>query len=499
MISWWIGLLLVFALLTGCGGKKAAVAPPPTASPESTQGEVIPSGQEESLAEQLSDKRLAELLAKSGLHREDPALEEELKKWDQALKIDVPVAINQQVKAYLIYFTTERKNVIRNYLSRSTRYLPMIREVFQEYGLPEDLAYLAMIESGFNPYAYSHAHAAGMWQFIQGTGRRYGLAINNYIDERRDPVKSTRAAAQYLLDLYKQFGSWYLAAASYNCGEGRVQREINASTHKNFWDLSANQCLPTETKNYVPQMIAATIIAKNPEKFGFRNIPYLPPLQYDTVKVNETTSLKAAAFACNVPVEEISLLNPELRKGVTPPDQVHYVLNIPKKSKELFMRNIQMGRIEAPAYASASERTEPSYYRSTYANSYKKTSSKKVTESTKSGNKAGSRETASSKNRSSQTAQSNKGKGGSSKQQESPVQTASILAGGKTSRDSKATSSAKKSTNKSTKEKDSSLKSCQPSAEAGGQKEKEQTPGPGSQGKKNSKEAKTKKKNPTPS
>jgi hypothetical protein len=197
--------------------------------------------------------------------------------WEHQSNFDVPIQINKQVKAYLVYFSTKRKEVIQRQLARSTRYLPMIKEVFQEYGLPEDLAYLAMIESGFNPEAQSPAGACGMWQFIKGTGVRYGLVIDGYIDERRDPVKSTRAAARYLRDLYKQFGSWYLAAASYNCGERRVQMELNKGNHENFWELSADKCLPTETKNYVPQMIAATIIAKNPEKFGFTDVPYQQP------------------------------------------------------------------------------------------------------------------------------------------------------------------------------------------------------------------------------
>jgi hypothetical protein len=160
-----------------------------------------------------------------------------------------------------------------------------------------------------------------------------------------------------LLDLYKQFGSWYLAAASYNCGEGRVQRELNQSNHKNFWELSANQCLPNETKNYVPQMIAATIIAKNPKKFGFKNVPYLPPLKYDQVRVDETTSLTAAAVAVNVPPEEMQALNPELLRGVTPPDMPSYTLYLPSNSKELFVKNITIARIEHPAVASHPIRT----------------------------------------------------------------------------------------------------------------------------------------------
>jgi len=345
MIPWFLGVVLIFGLLAGCGGSQ--VVKQQMYQPEVA---VEPQGQEleETLAEELNPKRLEELCAKSGIPNWDPSLEEELKQWDQQLQFDVPIQTNRQVRAYLVYFSTERQQIIRRYLARSSRYLPMIKEVFQEYGLPEDLAYLAMIESGFNPHAYSHAAACGMWQFIRGTAARYGLAMDSYLDERRDPEKSTRAAARYLLDLYKQFGSWYLAAASYNCGENRVQRELDQSNHKSFWDLSANQCLPNETKNYVPQMIAATIIAKNPEKFGFKRVPYLPPIQYEKVKVEEPTSLKAAAFAINVPTEELQLLNPELRRGTTPPDGAGYTLNLPKGSRDLFAKNILLARVEFP-------------------------------------------------------------------------------------------------------------------------------------------------------
>jgi soluble lytic murein transglycosylase-like protein len=477
MISWWTGILLICALLAGCGGGKKAVKPPP-APPSDLVEQEVRDEPEESLTEQLSEKRLEQLLAKSGLQREDPALEAELRKWDQALKIDVPVAKNKEVRAYLVYFSTERKQVISKYLARSTRYLPMIREVFQEYGLPEDLAYLAMIESGFNPYAYSHAHAGGMWQFIQGTGRRYGLAINNYVDERRDPVKATHAAAKYLLDLYKQFGSWYLAAASYNCGEGRVQREIDGSNHKNFWELSANQCLPTETKNYVPQMIAATIIAKNPEKFGFTKIAYLPPLQYDTVKVSEPTSLRAAAVACNVPPEEIQLLNPELRKGMTPPEQPHYVLNIPKHAKELFTRNIQVARIETPAQASVPVQTASTFYRR--SSPKQDTNSSKEIKSTRQTGKASSRTAKSSPSRKNQTTQALKKKPTAGKAQGTSVQVASVLGGGKSSPTPKASlpagkdKSSKKGSESAAKKSNSKLtkKKVAPQSSSGGGKTK---------------------------
>ncbi|MFZ2088318.1 MAG: lytic transglycosylase domain-containing protein [Desulfobaccales bacterium] len=413
--------------------------PPPAPTAELAQEEVR-EVQDESLTEQLSANRLEELYAKSGLRGQDAALETELKKWDQALKADVPVASNKEVKAYLVYFTTDRKQTMRTYLSRSTRYLPLIREIFQEHGLPEDLAYLAMIEIGFNPYAYSHAHASGMWQFIAGTGRRYGLEISNYVDERRDPVKATHAAAKYLLDLYKQFGSWYLAAASYNCGEGRVAREINTSNHKNFWELSANQCLPSETKNYVPQMIAATIIAKNPEKFGFVKVPYLPPIQFDTVNVNEATSLRAASIACNVPPEEMAMLNPELRKGTTPPGP--FTLKIPKKSKEMFIKNINMARVEAPGQYSAPIETASNSYGSGYSRngsyarkepaSQRETYSSREDPPARTVTKAAPRTTVKApQGRSYQTAQPQKGKANTGRGAETSVHVASMLPGGK--------------------------------------------------------------------
>ena len=358
MISWLVGGVVCIALLMGCNGaQKGTLVKAEPVQQEMTAAVTDDGPGDASLTEELSAKRLEELYAKSGISGLDPSLEEALKNWEHQVKFDVPIQMNKQVRAYLVYFSTERKATIARYLARSTRYLPMIKEVFQEAGLPEDMAYLAMIESGFNNRAYSPAAACGMWQFIKGTGLRYGLTIDSYVDERRDPEKATRAAAKYLLDLYKQFGSWYLAAASYNCGEGRVQRELNQSNHKNFWELSANMCLPTETKNYVPQMIAATIIAKNPEKFGFKNVPYLPPVKYDKVPVTEPTSLTAAAVAVNVPPDEVKDLNPELLRGITPPDAPSYTLNLPPSSKELFTKNITIARIEHPAVASYAIRT----------------------------------------------------------------------------------------------------------------------------------------------
>ncbi len=291
MKTWMWVIVACLMLLAGCGGMRGNLA-------HIDQGPPVYLGDSDE-SDELSGKHLEELYAKSGIASRDPSLEEELKKWEHQANFNMPIQMNKQVRAYLTYFSTERKEIIRRQLARSTRYLPMIKDVFQEYGLPEDLAYLAMIESGFNPNARSSAGACGLWQFIKPTGQRYGLVINGYVDERRDPEKSTRAAARYLRDLYKQFGSWYLAAASYNCGEKRVERKLSTSSHKNFWELSANQCLPTETKNYVPQMIAAIIIAKNPKKFGFTNVPYKKPLtgdQWEVAESRKETNLAQAAI-----------------------------------------------------------------------------------------------------------------------------------------------------------------------------------------------------------
>ena len=296
--------------------KKSSLKTSPNLRPVKAEEQLavnLEDDKEESLVGNVSSQRLEELYSKNAVPGLQETLDQEMKKWEMQKTFDMPIQVNKEVRNYIYYFSTDKKDVFSRYLSRSTRYLPMIKKVFAEYGLPEDLAYLAMIESGYTNKARSSANAVGMWQFIKGTGVRYGLTVDSYVDERRDPEKATNAAARYLLDLYKQFGSWYLAAASYNCGEGRVQKEINRNVDlKNFWELSNNLCLPNETKNYVPQMIAATIIAKNPEKYGFKNVPYQQPLKYEPVKITEATSLQAAAVAATTNYEEISALNPEL-------------------------------------------------------------------------------------------------------------------------------------------------------------------------------------------
>jgi len=238
---------------------------------------------------------------------------------DDFKDFDLPIVFNDAVKYYVIYFTSEKKKVFANWLRRSRRYVPMIKVILKEHGLPEDLVYLAMIESGFNPKAYSSAKACGPWQFIYETGGRYGLKANFWIDERRDPEKSTIAAAKYLTDLFNQFGCWYLAAAGYNAGEKRVERAIEKHNTSDFWELAKYNALPRETREYIPKLIAAAIIAKDPERFGFGSIHYDEPMRFVEMRVPRASSLTAIAKASSMDLGELRSLNPEILRGITPP------------------------------------------------------------------------------------------------------------------------------------------------------------------------------------
>jgi membrane-bound lytic murein transglycosylase D len=259
----------------------------------------------------------------------------------QKQEFDIPIVINAKVEQFIRYFQTTVKNKFSNWLARSEKYIPFMRHHLKENGLPEDLVYMALIESGFNPYAYSRSKASGPWQFIYLTGKRYGLRSNWWIDERRDPEKSTIAAAKYLKDLYDMFECWYLAAAGYNAGEGKIAKAMKRYKTEDFWELTKYRYLKQETKDYVPQMIAAALIAKDPEKYGFVGIEYEEPLLYEKVKVPEVTDLRLIAQACEVTLEEIKDLNPELSRWCTPPDFPDYEIKIPFGKKELFLKNFE--------------------------------------------------------------------------------------------------------------------------------------------------------------
>ena len=255
---------------------------------------------------------------------------------------DIPIVINARVEQFIQIFQTTSRERFVTWLARSGKYIPLMKRLLKEQGLPEDLVYIALIESGFNPYAYSRSKAVGPWQFIYLTGKRYGLKVNWWVDERRDPEKSTLAAAKYLKDLYETFACWYLAAAGYNAGEYKIVNAMKRYRTEDFWTLTKARYLKRETKDYVPLMIAAALVAKDPEKYGFTDVEYQKPLQYEKAKVPELTGLSVVAKACEASLEEIKDLNPELRRGVTPPNENEYEIKIPFGRKDLFEVTFQI-------------------------------------------------------------------------------------------------------------------------------------------------------------
>jgi membrane-bound lytic murein transglycosylase D len=294
--------------------------------------ELVPVESEQDLEEELAGLEKLGNWGKGGLSKTGiPA----------TIVYDFPVTINPQVEFYLDLFQNKQKKYFQRWLERSTRYLPAIRHELRVAGLPQDLGYLAMIESGYNPSAYSHAHAAGLWQFIRGTGRNYGLRIDSWVDERREPEKATKAAVAYLGALYKRFGDWQLAVAAYNAGEGKIERAIKKYNSRDFWELARHNYLRLETKRYVPKLIAAIIIARAPEQYGFTDIKYQRPVRYDRIKVPGQTDLRAVAASGSTTVKILRSLNNELRKNQTPPSEGSYLLKIPSGSRKLIAANLK--------------------------------------------------------------------------------------------------------------------------------------------------------------
>jgi membrane-bound lytic murein transglycosylase D len=254
---------------------------------------------------------------------------------EEEQQITIPLVLNKKVENAIQYFQGRGRRVFTKWLQRTGWYKELIIPILKEEGVPEELFYLAMIESGFNPNAKSYARAVGIWQFIAGTGKAYGLTNSWWYDERRDPEKSTRAAAKHLRDLYQRFDNWYLAIAGYNYSPGKIEKRIQRYKVEEFWDLPR---LPRQTRNYVPTFIAAIHIAKSPEEFGFFVEPEEPVI-YDTVTVKECVDLNVVATCVNSTFDELKRLNPALLRWCTPPDRDEWILNIPDNSRELFLTN----------------------------------------------------------------------------------------------------------------------------------------------------------------
>jgi membrane-bound lytic murein transglycosylase D len=253
---------------------------------------------------------------------------------------DFPVVLNNKVDVYLNLFQTRQRKQFRRWLARSAIYRPMMEKELEKAGLPKDLIYLAMIESGYNELACSSAKAIGLWQFMPATGRQYDLQIDKYVDERHDPFKSTIAAVSYLADLYREFNDWHLAVAAYNGGPGTIRGGLRKHKVDNFWDLAGKDHLHLETKSYVPKLIAALMIAKEPEKYGFTDISYYEPLRYDTLTVGPGMSLDAIALISDSTTREIKKLNQELKLGKTPLNRDQYEVKIPQATAEIAMKNL---------------------------------------------------------------------------------------------------------------------------------------------------------------
>ncbi|MGA9642200.1 MAG: LysM peptidoglycan-binding domain-containing protein [Terriglobales bacterium] len=253
----------------------------------------------------------------------------------KSTRSDLPLMMTDQVAGYINYFSNRGRGTIERALARSGQYEEMIRRTLKQEGVPQDLIYLAQAESGFHPLAVSRAGARGIWQFMASRASGYGLERNWWIDERQDPEKATRAAAHHLKDLYDQFGDWYLAMAAYNSGPGTVQSAVKRTGYADFWELYRRNVLPKETRNYVPIILAVTIMAKNPEQYGLGTVAKEKPVPYETVKIDYPIDLRLVAECVDASASELQELNPSLLRLTTPKDQA-FELHLPAGSAGKF-------------------------------------------------------------------------------------------------------------------------------------------------------------------
>src|ERR1700689_2348073 len=265
----------------------------------------------------------------------DPNLKAKAEAEVKATHSDLPLMMTDPVAGYISYFSTRGRGTLERALARSGRYDDMIRRVLKEEGVPQDLIYLAQAESGFHPLALSRAGARGMWQFMASRATGYGLERDWWVDERQDPEKSTRAAARHLKDLYNEFGDWYLAMAAYNSGPGSVQAAVKRTGYADFWELYNRNVLPKETKNYVPIILAVTIMAKNPSQYGLDSVAMEHPAEYDTVSIRYAVDLRLVAECVNSTPEELQDLNPSLLR-LTTPHEGKFELHLPAGTKDQY-------------------------------------------------------------------------------------------------------------------------------------------------------------------
>ena len=269
----------------------------------------------------------------------DPKLKDRVREQVAATVSSLPLSVNDTVLGYINYFSRRGRNTIIAGTQLSGKYRPMIQRILDEEGVPQELIHLAQAESGFIPRAVSRKAAGGMWQFLTWRGQQYGLMQTRYTDERMDPEKATRAAARHLRDLYNQFGDWYLAIAAYNCGPGTVEKAVERTGYADFWELRSIGVLPAETTNYVPIILAMTIMEKNAADYGIENIQLDPPLEYDTVELTAPTSLALVSDITDTPLPQLASLNPAVLRTIAPEN---YSLRVPKGAAKQLVAALQM-------------------------------------------------------------------------------------------------------------------------------------------------------------
>jgi membrane-bound lytic murein transglycosylase D len=324
----------------------AAAPAAPVAEVAATDGPQEPAAQPNPQEKQSSDRGFGQQtftpsplddLTKLKLTEEETkgVTEEQVQTAVASARLDFNFKPNALVQSFINYYSGRGRATMEQGLRRSGRFMEMTRKIFKEEGVPQDIAWLGQVESAWSPVARSWAAAVGLWQFIPGTGARYGLRQDYYVDERSSFEKATRASARYLKWLAHRYdGNWELAMAAYNSGEGRVDSAVARSGYADFWEIYSRGLLPNETRNYVPNILATIIIAKNPEQYGFSVKPE-PLLKYDHVKVNHMVDLRLAADATDTPYEVLLALNPELKRGVTPPGIEHLLRVPPGKGRVL--------------------------------------------------------------------------------------------------------------------------------------------------------------------
>ena len=269
----------------------------------------------------------------------DPRLKDKVREQVAATVSQLPLMVTDPVLGYIHYFSDRGHKTLVNAMQRSGLYRPMIQRVLAEEGVPQELIHLAQAESGFMPRAMSRKAAGGMWQFLKWRGNQYGLLQTRYTDDRMDPEKATRAAAHHLHDLYNEFGDWYLAIAAYNCGPGTIEKAVQRTGYADFWKLRDLGALPAETTNYVPIILAMTIMEKNGAEYGLDGVSMDPPLEYDTMEMSAPTSIALVSDLLDLPPTDLLMLNPAILRGVVPDG---YALHVPKGRGNQLMVSLQM-------------------------------------------------------------------------------------------------------------------------------------------------------------